>query len=179
MLCDRSIARYLAAGDIVIEPAPLQAALQPASVDLHLGPAFIGVENLNDEQVFQAGLPIAPATVYPPSPATVYINPGECVLGSTMERVTVPHFMVARVEGKSTWGRRFLMIHSTAGFIDPGFEGFITLELKNLSPAPLLLPVGGPIAQISFDLLDEPCERPYGTAGNHYQGQSGPTVPAW
>lgn len=182
MLCDRTIVRHIKAGTIVIEPRPPYTAIQPASVDLTLGRSFIAVENINDQIWFRPSLPLSP-----PAPdlgfltETFCIQPGACVLASTVERISVPDFMVARVEGKSTWGRKFLQVHSTAGFIDPGFSGRITLELKNQSPAPIILPVGGPIAQISFDLLDEPCERPYGSVGldSHYQGQDDTTGPAW
>lgn len=182
MLCDRSIIKHIRAGDIVIDPQPPHNAIQPASVDVMLGARFIEVLNVGDSQFFSADLPLSP-----PAPdlgfltETFCIMPGQCVLASTRERIKVPDFMVARVEGKSTWGRRFLQVHSTAGFIDPGFFGRITLELKNQSPAPLILPVGGAIAQISFDLLDAACDRPYGSDGlfSHYQGQDDTRGPAW
>lgn len=182
MLCDRTIIKHIRAGDIVIEPWPPQGAIQPASVEVSLGRRFIAVENVNDAQFFSADLPLTPPNLdLGIKTETFCIMPGQCVLASTVERIKLPDFIVGRVEGKSTWGRRFLQVHTTAGFIDPGFFGRITLELKNLSPAPLLLPIGGPIAQISFDLLDAPCDRPYGSFGlfSHYQGQDDTRGPAW
>jgi len=170
MLSDATIKAMLRDGDIGIDPAPPYSAIQPASVDLRLGGDFIRIGLFGGaDKPFKLpdGEPLA-------------IAPGECLLACTAETVRVPAHLVARVEGKSTWGRRFLMVHSTAGFIDPGFHGQITLELKNLNTARLLLPVGAPIAQISFQLLDLPAERPYGTIGlgSHYQGQTGATPAA-
>jgi dCTP deaminase len=104
--------------------------------------------------------------------------PGRCLLGSTVERVTIPNNLAARVEGKSTLGRVFLVTHCTAGFIDPGFDGQITLEIVNLGPWRILLRPGMKIAQINFTQLTQPCARPYGSPGlgSHYQGQQGPVA---
>lgn len=106
------------------------------------------------------------------------LYPHGCVLGSTVERVAVPATLVARVEGKSSLGRLFLSAHVTAGFVDPGFLGQITLEIVNHGPYWILLRPGMKIAQVNFTRLTSPCERPYGSPGlgSHYQGQRGPTA---
>ena len=105
------------------------------------------------------------------------LHPGEFVLGSTLERVTLPDDLVARLEGKSSLGRLGLLIHSTAGFIDPGWDGHVTLELSNVANLPITIYHGMKIGQISFMQLSEPTSKPYGTAslGSKYQGQRGPT----
>jgi dCTP deaminase len=105
------------------------------------------------------------------------LHPGEFVLGSTLERVGVPDDLVARVEGKSSLGRLGLLIHSTAGFVDAGFEGHITLELSNAANLPITIYPGMKIGQISFLEMTTPAEHPYGSAttGSKYQGQRGPT----
>lgn len=163
MLSDRAIREQLRFGDLKIDPHPADSAFQPASVDLLLSGDFLSPYSDDHHHV--------DGHYYP-------IQPGECMLGSTVERITVPDFLVARVEGKSSFGRRFLMVHSTAGFIDPGFQGTITLELHNLSKKPIALRIGEPIAQVSFEFLDQPAERPYGHEGLHsrYQGQTGATA---
>ncbi len=171
MLCDNSILGLCERGQIGIDPLPPEWAFQPASVDLTLGGQFRRL-NAKPTGGYQE-LNLLPGD-------EIWLDPNECVLACTVERITLPDYLVARVEGKSTWGRHFLMVHSTAGFIDPGFHGQITLELKNLSPFPLRLPVGCFIAQISFSWLDSPATRPYGSPGlgSHYQGQTGATPPA-
>ena len=105
------------------------------------------------------------------------LHPGEFVLGSTLERVTLPDDLVARLEGKSSLGRLGLLIHSTAGFIDPGWDGHVTLELSNVANLPITIYPEMKIGQISFVQLSEPAERPYGSEGigSKYQGQRGPT----
>src|SRR5436190_16277383 len=125
MLSDGTIKAMLRDGDIGIDPAPPYSAIQPASVDLRLGGDFMRIGLFGG-----ADRPI-PFRLSDGEQLTT--APGECVLACTAETVRVPAHLVARVEGKSSWGRRFLMVHSTAGFIDPGFYGQITLELKNLS----------------------------------------------
>lgn len=164
MLCDAEILDLLDQRLLRISPRPLDRAFQPASVDLRLGGAFLPAPDYK--------LITAHQDVYT-------IVPGECVLATTMEEVDLPDNVAARVEGKSTWGRKFLMVHSTAGFIDPGFCGAITLELKNLSPVPIALKVGDYIAQISFEPLGRNALRPYGHPGlsSKYQGQYTVTAP--
>lgn len=105
------------------------------------------------------------------------LHPGEFVLGSTLERVTLPDDLVARLEGKSSLGRLGLLIHSTAGFIDPGWDGHVTLELSNVANLPITIYVGMKIGQLSFVQMTEPAGTPYGAAalGSKYKGQTGPT----
>lgn len=164
ILSDTSIRKQMRLKRIVIDPQPQDWQLQPASVDLTLSGDF--------------RLPFATGTEIHQD--YFYIEPGQCLLGTTVERIEVPTDMVARVEGKSSWGRRFILAHATAGFIDPGFRGQITLELVNLSKVSQALPVGSPICQISFHWVDQPVSRPYGSPGlcNHYQDQKGVT-PSW
>lgn len=137
---------------------------QPASLDVRLGDEFITHPSGDFVKVG--------------SPWYYTLQPGDCVLGSLMERIRLPETVVARIEGKSTWARRFLTVHS-AGFIDPGFYGDITLELKNDGKEVLHLTPGVLIAQLSFHSLDSPPSRPYGKDGlnSHYQNQNG-TTPA-
>jgi dCTP deaminase len=105
------------------------------------------------------------------------LHPGEFVLGSTVERVVVPDDMVARIDGKSSLGRLGLIIHSTAGFIDPGFDGHITLELTNIATLPITLYPAMKVGQVSFMMMTSAADRPYGkgASGSKYQGQRGPT----
>ncbi len=171
MLSDHTIRSLLAAGQLRIDPEPTDDCFQPASVDLRLGGNFLRV-------MLESTFPVD--CTYPDGllpGATFGIDPQECVLATTAEVLTVPNYLVARVEGKSTWGRRFLMVHSTAGFVDPGFTGQITLELHNLSPRRLHLTVGEPIAQVSFERLDHAAARPYGHPDlrSRYQGQRSAT----
>jgi dCTP deaminase len=104
------------------------------------------------------------------------LHPGEFVLGSTLERVAIPDDLVARLEGKSSLGRLGLLIHSTAGYVDPGWDGYLTLELSNVANLPITIYPGMKIGQISFFRLTTPADTPYGSAGNKYQGQRGPTA---
>ena len=105
------------------------------------------------------------------------LHPGEFVLGSTLERIRLPDDLVARLEGKSSLGRLGLLIHSTAGFIDPGWDGHVTLELSNVANLPITIYYGMKIGQLSFMQLSEPAQTPYGSGdlGSKYQGQQGPT----
>jgi len=169
LLCDRSIKARINTGEIGIEPAPdLEGPqLQPASLDLRLGGKFILRSPSGDFTL----------DVTKGEPVSIY--PGECLLARTEETVTLPGYLAARVEGKSTWGRQFLSIHSTAGFIDPGFHGTITLELKNEGKRIVFIHPGDFICQLSFEQLDEEAERKYGDKAlrSHYWGQEEPTLP--
>jgi dCTP deaminase len=136
--------------------------VQPASIDLTLGNKFIA-NGTNLE--LNVACPIAPR---------------EFLLGTTVETVNVPPHLVAQINGRSTWARRGLIVHTTAGFIDPGFNGTITLELYNVSENTLYIPLGERICQIVFTELKSPAARPYGSTGlgSHYQGQHGVTPSA-
>lgn len=136
--------------------------IQPASLDVRLGPEFVDHPSGREFQL--------------KDDEALYLRPGKCVLASLVERFVIPAGVVARVEGKSSWARRFLTVHS-AGFIDPGFRGDITMELKNDGGLTLELRPGMVIAQVSFQQMLGPAARPYGSPGlgSHYQGQSGAT----
>lgn len=164
ILSDTTIRKQMRLKRILISPEPQDWQLQPASVDLTLGNDFVSPYNDKEEIHLEY----------------YTILPGECVLAATAEYIEVPTDMVARVEGKSSWGRRFLMVHSTSGFVDPGFRGIITLELTNLSKVSQALPVGSAICQVSFQWVDQPVARPYGAdaLGSHYQDQAGATPSA-
>ncbi len=152
--------------------------LQPASVDIRLDARFRIFSNhlytCIDPRENQDGLT---ELVEVPAGAAFVLHPGEFVLGSTIERVTLGSAHVARLEGKSSLGRLGLMCHATAGWIDPGFSGHITLELSNVANLPIRVYPGMPIGQLSFAELSSPAGKPYGSDGttNRYQGQAGPT----
>jgi len=177
MLSDRDIVRAVAAGSIQIEPWD-PAAVQPASVDIRLDCLFRVFDNHRysciDPSQEQAEL-TRPVEV--PAGQAFILHPGAFVLGSTHEVVTLGESVAARVEGKSSLGRLGLLTHATAGFIDPGFCGHITLELFNVATLPLTLWPGMKIGQLCFFEMSSPVEHPYGSseAGSHYQGQRGPT----
>lgn len=165
MLSSTTITRLLDSRVITITPLSA-GAIQPASVELHL----------HRDVVRDVGLP----TEYRDERITdtVLLKPGEFALARTTETVGIPAHLVARVEGKSSWARRGLLVHITAGFIDPGFYGTITLELCNLAARPLELPTGCAIAQLSILELDTPPIVPYGdkSLGSHYQHQVATTT---
>jgi len=177
ILSDRTIRQELLAGRIVIEPLG-DGCIQPSSVDLHVDRYFrlfrnhtIQVIDVKQEQEDLTEL------VEIPNGEALILHPGEFVLGSTAERVALPDDLVARLEGKSSLGRLGLLIHSTAGFVDAGWDGHLTLELSNVSNLPITLYPGMKIGQISFLRMTTPAERPYGSGvlGSKYQGQRGPT----
>jgi dCTP deaminase len=177
VLSDRTIERLIAEGLIEIDPYD-DALLQPSSVDVRVDRYFrvfrnhayphIDVkepqEDLTELVEIDDGQPFI-------------LHPGEFVLGSTLERVKLPDDLVARLEGKSSLGRLGLLIHSTAGFIDPGWDGHVTLELSNVANLPITIYHAMKIGQLSFMQLTEPAASPYGSTGigSKYQGQRGPT----
>jgi dCTP deaminase len=149
--------------------------VQPASVDLLLDQY---VRTLNDPETGEidvADVKEGHTTLAEISEGGWLMQPGDFLLGSTVERVTLPNGLAARVEGKSSLGRLGLTVHVTAGFIDPGFSGQITLEIANLSGKPIRLRRLMPIAQLCLIPMQAVPTRPYGIAGNHYQNQFGPT----
>ena len=173
VLSDGTIVRLVDEGRIRIEPW-LPEMVQPASVDLRLGPTFRVFHN---HRAAAIDLDDPPANLTEQVTITgddpFVIHPGEFVLGRTLEYVELPTDVVARIEGKSSLGRLGLIVHATAGFVDPGFRGTLTLEITNLTRVPIKLYAGRPIAQLSFMALDAPALRPYGSPelGSHYQGQ--------
>ncbi len=179
ILSDRTIREEIAAGRIVIDPYD-ERLVQPSSIDVRISHLFRVFRNhtsaVIDVKADQTGLTELVEMPDDGSEA-INLNPGEFVLGSTLERVAVPDDLVGRVEGKSSLGRLGLLIHSTAGFIDAGFDGHITLELANVASLPITLYPGMKIGQVSFMRMTTPAERPYGSgaSGSKYQGQRGPT----
>jgi dCTP deaminase len=177
VLSDVTIREQLLAGNIRIEPLDAED-IQPSSVDLHLGTRFCVFRNSRypyiDPSMDQVDLM---ETVEANSEEPFVLHPGEFVLGSTVESITLPDDIVARLEGKSSLGRLGLLIHSTAGYIDPGWQGRVTLELSNVANLPIVLTPGMPIGQVSFLTMTTPVDRPYGSPGLHsrYQGQSDTT----
>jgi dCTP deaminase len=177
ILSDVSIRKALADGRIVIDPA-LDGAIQPSSVDLRVDRYFRVFRN-DTTPYIDPKQPQEDLTelVEVSDDGAFILHPGEFVLGSTLERVALADDLVARLEGKSSLGRLGLLIHSTAGFIDPGWDGHVTLELSNVANLPITIYPGMKIGQLSFVQLSEPAEQPYGSAGigSKYQGQRGPT----
>lgn len=176
ILSDRSIREALEAGHLVVSPYD-PALLQPSSLDVRLASEFRVFHN-NRASVIDVRKPMEDLTelVRADEETPFILHPGEFVLGATLEVVEIPDDLVARLEGKSSLGRLGLLIHSTAGFIDPGFRGDITLELSNVASLPIALYPGMRIGQLSFQQLTTPAENPY--RGN-YLGQSGPTASAY
>jgi dCTP deaminase len=177
ILSDVSLREAIAAGRIGIDPFDA-AYVQPSSIDVRLDSMFRVFRN-HTAGVIDVKLDMRELTelVEIPADGVFMLHPGEFVLGSTLERVTVPDDLVARIEGKSSLGRLGLLIHSTAGFIDAGFDGHVTLELANVASLPITLYPGMKIGQISFMTMTTSAEHPYGSGakGSKYQGQRGPT----
>jgi len=175
ILSDRDIRAQIASGRIVIDPFDPDC-VQPSSVDLHVDQQFRVFANSRYPYIDVAKeMPDLTELVEVKGEEPFILHPGEFVLGSTAERVAIPDDLVARLEGKSSLGRLGLLIHSTAGYVDPGWDGYLTLELSNVANLPITLYAGMKIGQISFFQLTSPAEVPYGSAGNKYQGQRGPT----
>ena len=178
VLSDRDIRSEIAAGRIVIDPFTPDA-VQPSSVDLHLDRRFRVFRNSRYPYIdVRADQPELTELVEIGGDDPFILHPGEFVLGSTFERVALPDDLVARLDGKSSLGRLGLLIHSTAGFVDPGWEGNLTLELSNVANLPITLYDGMKIGQISFQRLSSPAEVGYGDAsiGSKYRGQRDPTA---
>lgn len=178
LLSDRDIRAELADGRLGLDPFD-PAMVQPSSVDVRLDRYFRLFDNhkypfidpAEDQPELTRLIEVEPHEPF-------ILHPGEFALGSTFERVTLPHDVAARLEGKSSLGRLGLLTHSTAGFIDPGFSGHVTLELSNVATLPIKLWPGMKIGQVCYFRLTSPAENPYGSGpyGNRYQGQRGPTA---
>ena len=177
LLSDRDIRAEVEARRVALEPFEA-AMVQPSSVDVRLDRFFRVFENHRypsiDPSVDQ---PELTRLVEPPAAEAFILHPGEFVLASTLEVVTLPDDIAGRLEGKSSLGRLGLLTHATAGFIDPGFSGHVTLELSNVATLPIKLWPGMKIGQLCLFRLSSPAEHPYGSAayGSRYQGQRGPT----
>jgi dCTP deaminase len=178
LLSDRDIKAEIDTERVRLEPYD-PGMIQPSSIDVRLDKFF----RLFDNHKYPV---IDPSQDQPDLTRLVEVDPedgfvlhpGEFVLGSTLETVTLPDDLAARVEGKSSLGRLGLLTHATAGFVDPGFSGHVTLELSNVATLPIILWPGMKIGQLCFFRLSSPAENPYGSAkyGSHYQGQRGPTA---
>src|SRR6202008_327943 len=176
VLSDATIARLLAEGKIEIDPYD-PGLLQPSSVDVRVDRLFRVFRNNRASYIDVKVEQDLTEVVEVGDDEPFILHPGEFVLGSTLERITLPDDLVSRLEGKSSLGRLGLLIHSTAGFIDPGWDGHVTLELSNVANLPITIYYGMKIGQLSFVQLSEPAERVYGegSLGSKYQGQRGPT----
>jgi dCTP deaminase len=177
ILSDRSIREALASGRVVIDPLD-ESNIQPSSVDLTLdrffrlfmNHSYRVIDVKEDQEDLTELVEVRDDDVF-------ILHPGEFVLGATAEEIGLPDDLVGRLEGKSSLARLGLLIHSTAGFLDPGFRGHVTLEFSNVANLPITLYPGMKIGQVSFERMTTPADRPYGSAGmgSKYQGQRGPT----
>ena len=177
VLSDRTIRRRLSEGRIEIDPYD-DSLLQPSSLDVRVDRFFRVFRNSRYPFIdVKEEMEDLTELVEIGEAEPFILHPGEFVLGSTLERVKLPDDLVARLEGKSSLGRLGLLIHSTAGFIDPGWDGHVTLELSNVANLPITIYYAMKIGQLSFVQLTEPAETPYGAngLGSKYQGQAGPT----
>jgi dCTP deaminase len=178
LLSDRDIKAELGAGRISLEPFEAEM-VQPSSIDVRLDRFFRLFDNHKYPFIDPAeDQPELTRFVEVDADQPFILHPGEFVLGSTFELVSLPDDVAARLEGKSSLGRLGLLTHSTAGFIDPGFSGHVTLELSNVATLPIKLWPGMKIGQMCFFRLSSAAERPYGSAeySSRYQGQRGPTA---
>ena len=177
MLSDRTIREEIESGRLTFDPFD-PSMVQPSSVDVRVDRRFRVFHNARHPFI-DVRLEMEDLTelVEVDGDEPFILHPGEFVLGQTLERVRLPDDLVARLEGKSSLGRLGLLIHSTAGFVDAGFEGNLTLELSNVANLPITIYHRMPIGQISFMRMDAPVETPYGSAdaGSKYQGQAEPT----
>jgi dCTP deaminase len=178
ILSDATIRAEIAAGRIVVDPFD-DAMVQPSSIDVRLDDRFL-VFRSHTRAVIDVKQDLTDLTelVRATDDEPFILHPGEFVLGATAERVGLPDDIVGRIEGKSSLGRLGLLIHTTAGFVDAGFEGYLTLELSNVATLPITLYPGMKIGQVSFLRMDRPAETPYGASslGSKYRGQVGPTA---
>ena len=177
LLSDRDIKSEIDKKRVVLEPCDLNM-IQPSSVDVRLDRLFRTFENHKYAHIDPVeNQPDLTREVGVASNEAFILHPGEFVLGSTYEVITLPDDIAGRLEGKSSLGRLGLLTHSTAGFIDPGFSGHVTLELSNVANLPIKLWPGMKIGQLALFRLSSPAEHPYGSAvyGSRYQGQRGPT----
>jgi dCTP deaminase len=177
LLSDRDIKSEIDKGRVVLEPYDINM-IQPSSVDVRLDRLFRTFENHKYAHIDPAeNQPELTREVAVEGNDPFILHPGEFVLGSTYEVISLPDDIAGRLEGKSSLGRLGLLTHSTAGFIDPGFSGHVTLELSNVATLPIKLWPGMKIGQLCLFRLESPAEHPYGSAvyGSRYQGQRGPT----
>lgn len=177
VLSDRALREAIASGRLNVTPLD-ETAIQPSSIDLRLGPVFQVFVNQTETHIDpKLNQPDLTKTVEVKEGTSFVLHPGEFVLGGTVETIQMSDDLVGRIEGKSSLGRLGLMVHSTAGYVDPGFRGSLTLELSNHANLPILLWPGMRVSQLSVMQLTSPAERPYGSPGldSKYQDQRGST----
>ena len=178
LLSDRDIRAEIDGGRVRLQPYD-EAMVQPSSIDVRLDKFFRLFDNHKYPFIDPAeDQPDLTRLIEVERDEPFILHPGEFVLGSSFEVVTLPDDLAARLEGKSSLGRLGLVTHSTAGFVDPGFSGHVTLELSNVATLPIKLWPGMKVGQLCFFRLSSPAENPYGSAkyGSRYQGQRGPTA---
>ena len=179
ILSDTDLLDRLGEGDLVVDPLDdLDTQVQPASIDMRLGSEFLEFQRTNIPCIHPNRAEEVDDYVretYVEEGGEFILHPGDFVLGTTKERVEIPDDLVATVEGRSSLGRLAVVVHATAGFVDPGYRGQITLELSNLGAAPVALSPGMRVSQLVFTELKSPSTRPYGSErGSKYQDQDGP-----
>ena len=177
VLSDRALREAIASGRLEINPLD-ETAIQPSSIDLRLGSVFRVFVNQTETHIDpKLSQPDLTEEVEVAAGSSFVLHPGEFVLAGTVETIQMPDDLVGRIEGKSSLGRLGLMVHSTAGYVDPGFRGSLTLELSNHANLPILLWPGMRVSQLSVMQLTSPAERPYGSPGldSKYQDQRGST----
>ncbi len=179
ILSDRDIKEYIKAGKLVVKPIEPEVQIQPSSIDLRLGNQFKVFRHISKGYIDPMVNNIEQYTedILIENEDKFILHPGEFVLSTIKEWIEIPDDLVARIEGRSSLGRMALLIHATAGFIDPGFKGNITLELSNVGKMPIALHPNMRICQLALEKLSSPCERPYGhpTRESKYQMQRGAT----
>lgn len=177
-LSDRDLRKQLEDGDLVVEPLEdIDQQIQPASIDVRLDNEFLEFQRVNIPHINPERTDSHEYTseCIVEDGEALMLHPGDFVLGTTRERVEVPSDLIMHVQGRSSIGRLAVVVHATAGIVDPGYEGQITLELSNLGTVPVALKPGMRIAQLLVSELTSPAERPYGVErGSKYQGQAGP-----
>ncbi len=174
ILSDRDILNELKKGDLKITPFT-KNSIQPSSYDLHISSKFLIFKNANTPYIDVKEDIDNTEIVDVKTHGYFFLHPGEFILSSTLEYVEIPNYLVARIEGKSSLGRIGLIVHATAGFVDPGFHGTLTLEMTNLINTPIKIYTGMKISQLAFFTMTSPSKKPYGEYNNKYNGQKDPT----
>lgn len=174
ILADKDIKKEVKGKRLVIDPYD-QECVQPSTYDVHLSSEFRLFNNHETTCIDLGKKQVITRKIDTKEKGKFILHPGEFVLGSTEEWFEIPDDLAAKLEGKSSLGRLGLVVHATAGYIDPGFKGHITFEISNLNSVPIVLYPGMKAGQMCFFRMTSEVERPYGTAGNKYQGQKGPT----
>ena len=174
ILSDKDIKKEVKSNNLVIDPFD-EECVQPSTYDVHLSNQFRVFSNHETTCIDLKKKQAVTKLVDVKKNGQLILHPSEFILGSTVERFEIPNNLAAKIEGKSSLGRLGLVVHATAGYIDPGFKGHITFEISNLNTVPIVLYANMKVGQMCFFKMSSEVERPYGTAGNKYQDQKGPT----